>query len=112
MKDEILLKISLIVCCIGIISLFFVFQYTEKEVYEVKDLKTLDDNSAVLIYARIDNIRETDRVANIRIMQSVTADALIFKDKPENISLKKGDIIRAEGNMYQGKLVIQKFTVQ
>ncbi|MCB9358313.1 hypothetical protein H6503_00120 [Candidatus Woesearchaeota archaeon] len=111
MEDSILLKISLITCCIGMTALYLVFIFMEETIVDIPNLKEIDDNTEVSVYAMIEKVIENDKVVQIEMMQTVKADAVIFKESNNSVGLSEGDVIKARGNMYQGKLVIQKYDI-
>ena len=42
-------------------------------------------------------------------IKKVEREALYFKSKDEMVNVSKGDLLKIEGSMYEGKVLIDKF---
>jgi len=108
MKDEKLLKISLITACIGIFLLFVVLINTDEKVYSISEVKELEDNTDIVIYGTIMWSTETDKVLKLSIAEEriIEQDVLMFKDgKEEGEELMQGEIVKIKGQWYNGRII-------
>ncbi len=110
MEDEKLLKISLISACIGIFALFCILYYSSEKVYSVEELKEVDDNTKITVYGLVKGLRETEKIAQIEIIEyrMIKQESLLFKDNNESVSVSEGERVKIKGEMYDGKLIIEK----
>ena len=113
MKDEKLLKISLITTIIGLFALFIISQYQEDEVYRIDEIDKLEDNEKLVTYGKVENIKESEKALNIDIteMKKIRQKAVMFKDSNKSSGVSNGDYIKIKGEKYNGKVIVEDIEV-
>jgi translation initiation factor IF-1 len=109
MEDDKLLKISLATACIGIFMLFIIMEISEPDTYSIEELDAASENEEVMIYGKIESIRETEKVVEIAIIENkiIRRKALRFKENEDDMEIDEGDVVKIQGSMYQGDIVIE-----
>lgn len=97
MRDSTLLKISLIVAILGVITLYFLSQNVTLKPTSVDKL---DRTNEVLLKGVISRISVTDQVMILELIQPEKVSVVIFK-KDLLIDLEKGDVIEVKGRTEQ-----------
>lgn len=107
MKDEMLLKMSMITAAIGLFALFLICQFSSEKTYKVDELKSLGENEKITVYATVSGIKENDKVASMRIAGTVDEDAVLFKKNNESINISINDRVKIKGSWYNNKVVVE-----
>jgi hypothetical protein len=109
MKDEILLKISLLTACVGLFMLFLIFYNNEINIYTIEELQELPENEKIIVYGEILNLKENDKVASFEIFEykMISQEGIMFKKNSESTKLRKGDNVKISGTWYDNKIIIE-----
>jgi hypothetical protein len=110
MDDDKLLKMSLITSCIGIFALFIILMMTSGKVYQIEELKELDDYEKVVAYGKVVSYNEDDKLISMGLAQQklIMQKTILFKENNKSLGIKKDDLVKVSGEMYEGKLVASK----
>jgi hypothetical protein len=103
MKDSFLLKTSMIIALIGIISLFLITNNIEVDDTTISNIDASSIDSKIT--GEVISIKSSEKVSTIRLKQESFIEVLIF----DNISgLKKGDTVTVTGENKKedGNLII------
>lgn len=113
MKDEKLLKISLITTILGLFILFMVSQYQEDKAYRIDEISELDDNERLVTYGRVENIKETDKALSIDIteIKKIRQNAVMFKDNNKSSGINNGDYVMIKGEKYNEKIIVEEIEI-
>ncbi len=112
MKDEILLKISLLISIIGIILLFVFAQGLEAEKIEIGEIGKSSIGKYIEVFAIVSSFSESNGNYFLKIGDKTgNITAVLFKNDADNINtarFKKGIQIRIIGkiNEYRGNIEI------
>ncbi|MFC1704702.1 OB-fold nucleic acid binding domain-containing protein [Nanoarchaeota archaeon] len=106
MKEKTLLRVALVVSLIGIVILFFISEFKDIDETRIDDITINDLDKDVKVIGTISQMRDTDKVMIMEVMQAQKVKVVVFKD--DNFSLKKGDYIEVLGKVeeYEGELEI------
>lgn len=107
MKENFLLKISLIGSLVGVIILFFISEQIKVDDTSIDRLDELDVDSAVKVKGIITRISESDKIAVLQLTQPKSASVIVFKEG--NLTgFRQGDLVSVDGRMqeYQGSFQI------
>jgi len=102
MKDETILKISLIISITGIFLLLFILEFSEVKPFQIKDISEEQLELQVKIQGEIISIKETPGLYILKIDDlTETLTVIIFKEEPINI--KKGMYVEITGKVQEYK---------
>ncbi len=98
MEDSLLVKISLLISIIGLISIFLIINFS---ITKLTLIPNIDDSSKSYIrtYGIVESIKVHDKITLVTISSKNLIDILIF----DNISLNVGDSIFVEGQLKEFK---------
>ena len=76
----------------------------KEEVDNIKDRK-------FNLYGKVSSTREFEKVVSLDIFETkiIKKEALYFKSKNESVNISEGDILKIEGSIYEGKILIDKY---
>ncbi|MFT4297716.1 MAG: hypothetical protein ACMXX5_00825 [Candidatus Woesearchaeota archaeon] len=108
MKDELLLKISLLTAWIGLFALFIILQSNEIKVYTIEELDMLEDNEKVAVIGQVRNLNENERAVSFDISEYkiVSQRGIMFKRNNESSGISAGDFVKIKGSWYENRIII------
>lgn len=108
MKEENLLKISLICAIFGILIILFVSENTSLENSNISNLTKDQIETKVAVLGIVEYVTETPGLLILRIKDN-TGNITIIAFKEDNITIEKGQLIYVEGKLveYKNELEIQ-----
>lgn len=116
MKDQDLLKISLITSIIGIFCLFIFLQLSEDEYMSIENFtkkiqnEKIDVLNDVYLIGLVENIDENNKTILLDLVEykRIKQKAIMFKENSNLIGINDGDIVELNGNYYNGKIILDK----
>lgn len=108
MKEENLLKISLICSLIGILIILYITENTNIPNSNISNITNKDLETKVAIIGLVTSVKETPGLIILNV-EDKTGNITVIAFKEENITLEPGRIIEVEGKVveYNKQLEIQ-----
>jgi len=102
MKDETLLKISLIFSITGIFILLFILEYSQIDLIKIQNITQDNLETQVKIQGELVSVKETPGLYILKIDdQSKAITVIVFKEEP--IEFKKGTYLEITGEVQKYK---------
>lgn len=102
MKDETLLKISLIISVTGIFILLFLLEYSQLDLIKIQNVTQNELETQVKIQGELVSVKETPGLYILKIDdQTKTITVIVFKETP--IEFKKGTYLEITGEVQKYK---------
>ena len=104
MENTVLLKISIIISLVGILSMLFLAETLEVPLTKIKELEKKKIDEKIRVQGVIIQVKETPKAILFTLKDETgTITAIIFKEG--SLILKKGQKVEVEGTLleYQGK---------
>ncbi|RLE39423.1 hypothetical protein DRJ17_00540 [Candidatus Woesearchaeota archaeon] len=96
MQEKTLLKLSIILTIVGVISLFIYVDILNPREIEIEQLKQNTDN-VVTLEGTVINYKDYGKTAILKLAQPKTVEVFLFKK--ENISINKGEYVKVTGEV-------------
>ena len=105
MRDESLLKLSIITSLIGIIMLFFAIQLIEVKTVKISDITENMSGEKVTVYGYVISVYEKNGNMFLKIRDEKEINVVVFNN---HFDIEKDDYVKVEGkiDVYKNKLEI------